>query len=52
MRLFPVPVLLSIAIWIFIFVSTGWFAVYGSLIAFAGIGVYFIKESSLHKRSR
>lgn len=43
MWLFPVPVILSIAIWIFLFLSTGWFALWGSLIALAGILVYFIK---------
>lgn len=43
MWLFPLPVILSIAIWIFLFVSTGWFALWGSLIALAGVGIYFIK---------
>jgi fructoselysine transporter len=42
MWLFPVPVILSIAIWIFLFLSTGWFALWGSLIAVAGVIVYFI----------
>lgn len=45
MWLFPVPVVLSIAIWIFLFVSTGWFALWGSLIAIAGIVVYQVKSS-------
>lgn len=44
MWLFPVPVILSIGIWIFLFVSTGWFALWGTAIAMAGIIVYFIKE--------
>jgi amino acid transporter len=44
MWLFPVPVILSILIWLFLFVSTGWFALWGSLIALSGIGVYFIKK--------
>ncbi len=42
MWLFPVPVILSIAIWIFLFISTGWFALWGSLIALAGAAVYFL----------
>ena len=44
MWLFPVPVIVSIAIWIFLFVSTQWFALWGSLIAIAGVAVYFIKD--------
>ncbi|HSU28178.1 MAG TPA: APC family permease [Chitinophagaceae bacterium] len=44
MWLFPVPVILSVAIWIFLFISTGWFALWGSLIAMAGVLVYFIKQ--------
>ncbi len=44
MWLFPVPVILSIAIWIFLFISTGWFALWGSLIAVIGVIVYFIKD--------
>ncbi len=42
MWLFPLPVILSIAIWIFLFISTGWFALWGSLIAVVGVIVYFI----------
>jgi len=42
MFLFPVPVILSIAIWLFLFVSTGWFALWGSLIAIAGVFVYYV----------
>jgi len=49
MLLFPVPVILSIAVWIFLFVSTGWYALYGTLIAATGIAVYFLKERSLKK---
>src|SRR4029079_16145757 len=43
MWLFPIPVILSIAVWIFLLQATGWFALYGSLIALAGVLVYFIK---------
>jgi fructoselysine transporter len=42
MFLFPIPVIISIAIWLFLFVSTGWFALWGSLIALAGVIVYFL----------
>jgi amino acid transporter len=42
MWLYPVPVIVSIAIWIFILIATGWFAVWGSLIALAGIGAYAV----------
>lgn len=43
MWLYPVPVVLSVLIWLFLFVSTGIYAIWGSLIAVAGVGVYFIK---------
>lgn len=52
MWLFPAPVILSIAIWIFLFISTGWFALWGSLIAIVGVLVYFIKgrlQAASHK---
>lgn len=42
MWLFPIPVIISIGIWIFLFISTGWFALWGSLIAVGGVIVYFI----------
>jgi fructoselysine transporter len=44
MWLFPLPVIVSIAIWIFLFISTGWFALWGSLIAVLGVVVYLIKN--------
>ena len=44
MWLFPVPIILSITIWIFLFVSTGWFALWGSLIAVTGVIVYLLKD--------
>jgi fructoselysine transporter len=50
MWLFPLPVILSIAVWVFLFISTGRFALYGTLIALAGIGVYFIKEARLGRK--
>jgi fructoselysine transporter len=49
MFLFPIPVIVSIAIWLFLFVSTGWFALWGSLIAVAGVIVYFIIRSGKNK---
>ncbi len=43
MWLYPLPVVLSILIWLFVFVSTGWFAVWGVLLAAAGLVVYLLK---------
>lgn len=45
MWLFPVPIILSVAVWIFLFWSTGKFAFWGIGIAAAGILVYFLKEA-------
>jgi fructoselysine transporter len=42
MWLYPLPVIVSILIWLFLFVSTGWFALWGSLLAVGGVIVYFI----------
>jgi fructoselysine transporter len=42
MFLFPIPVIVSIIIWLFLFVSTGLFALYGILIAIAGVIAFFI----------
>jgi amino acid transporter len=47
MWLYPLPVILSIIIWLFLFVSTGWFAVWGLVIALAGIIVYFLARRKL-----
>lgn len=47
MYLFPVPVILSIAIWIFILAFTRKFALYGILIAGAGVIVYFARQRFL-----
>ncbi|MBD0259723.1 MAG: amino acid permease, partial [Cytophagales bacterium] len=43
MWLYPLPVVLSIIIWLFVFVSTGWFALWGVLLAATGLGVYLLK---------
>ena len=40
--LFPIPVIISIGIWIFLFISTEWFALWGSLIAVVGVAFYFL----------
>jgi amino acid transporter len=42
MWLYPLPVVISIAIWLFVFFSTGKYALWGSLLAVAGIGVYYL----------
>jgi amino acid transporter len=42
MWLYPLPVILSILVWLYLFVSTGWFAVWGSLIAATGVLVYLL----------
>jgi fructoselysine transporter len=44
MWLYPLPVIISILIWIYLFVYTRWFALWGSLIALTGILVYFIMQ--------
>jgi len=42
MWLYPLPVIISISIWLFLFISTGWFAVWGSFIAIAGVLIYLL----------
>jgi len=44
MWLYPLPIIISIAIWFFVFVSTGWYALWGALIAITGIGIYYLKQ--------
>ncbi|HVT84985.1 MAG TPA: hypothetical protein VHD35_07265 [Chitinophagaceae bacterium] len=44
MWLYPLPVIVSIGIWLFVFVSTGWFALWGGMIALTGIAVYYITK--------
>jgi fructoselysine transporter len=46
MWLFPLPVIISIAIWVFLFLSTKWFALWGSLIAIAGMIVFYLVEKN------
>jgi fructoselysine transporter len=49
MWLYPLPVILSIVIWLFLFYSAGWFAVWGTLIAIVGVIVFFIKQKMQKK---
>ncbi len=49
--LFPIPVIISICIWIFLFISTEWFALWGSLITIIGVIVFLVKESSAKNAS-
>lgn len=44
MWLYPAPVILSVCIWLFLFVSTGWFAAWGCLIAVIGLGVFYFTQ--------
>ncbi len=46
MWLFPLPVIFSILIWLFLLISTKWFALWGILIALAGVGVYYLTRES------
>jgi amino acid transporter len=41
MWLYPVPVVISILMWLFLFASTGWFAVWGTFIALLGVAVFY-----------
>jgi fructoselysine transporter len=44
MWFYPLPVITSILIWLFVFFSTGWFALWGVLISFAGVIAFYLKE--------
>jgi len=50
MWLYPLPVILSIWIWLFVFYSTGTFALYGMALTLAGVLVYFLTKN-LWKRT-
>lgn len=50
MWLFPVPVIVSILIWLYLLYHTGVFALWGILIAAAGVAVYFIKINYWDKK--
>jgi fructoselysine transporter len=49
MWLYPLPVISSIAIWIFLLYNNA-FALYGGLIAIAGIAVYYLKQRLTEKK--
>lgn len=42
MWLYPLPVVFSILVWLFLFYSTGWYALWGSLLAISGVLVYLL----------
>ena len=50
MWLFPLPVILSIGIWLFLLISTGTFALWGGLIALIGVVVFYIKQKYFFSR--
>ncbi len=45
MWLYPVPIIISIVIWLFVFFSTGWYAFAGALIALVGVGIYYVRKA-------
>jgi amino acid transporter len=49
MWLYPLPVILSIVIWVFVWVTTGRFALYGLTLALIGIVVYFLTKDRWKK---
>ena len=49
MWLYPLPVILSIIVWLYLFVSTGWFAVIGISIAIIGIIAYSLVKGYFKK---
>jgi len=46
MWLYPLPVILSVSIWLFIWYSTGLAAALGLLLTAIGVGVFYIVRSS------
>lgn len=44
MWFYPLPVILTVCIWLFLFVSTGWFALWGILIALIGAVIFLISQ--------
>jgi amino acid transporter len=43
MWLYPLPVIVSVIFWLFVFFATGWFALWGSLLVVSGWVVYLVK---------
>jgi amino acid transporter len=48
---YPIPVVVSISIWLFLFVSTGWFALWGCAIAAIGLGVFVLTRQMKQKNA-
>jgi amino acid transporter len=44
MWFYPLPVILTACIWLFLFVSTGWFALWGILISLIGAVIFLISQ--------
>lgn len=44
MKWYPLPIVVSVVTWLFLFFSTGWFALWGAGIALAGVGVYALVQ--------
>jgi amino acid transporter len=44
MWFYPLPVILTVCIWLFLFVSTGWFSLWGILIALIGAVIFLISQ--------
>jgi len=51
MWLYPLPVILSICIWLFVWVMTGKLALYGLALASAGVVIYFLTRGKWGKGS-
>jgi fructoselysine transporter len=51
MWLYPLPVFLSVVIWLFLFYKTGWFAIWGTGIALLGLIVYLIMQALRRKKT-
>ena len=47
MWLYPIPVIVSIIIWMYVFFSTGIYALWGCAIALAGAVIYFVKNKAV-----
>jgi len=49
MWLYPLPVILSVAIWIFVWSATGRFALYGLSLALVGVIVFYVTRNRWKK---
>ena len=50
MWLYPLPVILSVLIWLFVLYSTGQFAIYGLALSLAGVFVFFLTRNYWKKK--